>query len=68
MHNQTEIEALDDELAKLFAEVFALTARALEKLHEFDVKLGWQKLGFQSCAHWLNHDENRRTDAAMAAS
>ncbi len=55
MHTQTEIEALDDELAKLFGEVFALTARALDKLYEFDVKLGWQKLGFQSCAHWLNH-------------
>ncbi len=55
MHAQTEIEKLDDEVAQLFAEVFAITARALEKLREFDALDGPKKLGFQSCAHWLNH-------------
>ena len=52
--SDTHIEALEDEIARLFAEVFALTARALEKLAEFDARNGWRELGYQSAVHWLN--------------
>jgi hypothetical protein len=51
---QSEIEALDAEIAVLFAEAFSLTARALAKLAIFDREQCWAALSFQSCAHWLN--------------
>jgi len=49
-----EIETLDAEIAAFFAEAFSLTARALQKLAEFDRREYWAALGYQSCAHWLN--------------
>jgi len=50
----TFMEALDREIVALFAQVFALTARALTKLAEFDRCNFWAQQGYQSCAHWMN--------------
>lgn len=43
---------LQDEVAHLFAEVHALTYRALVKLALFDERNYWA--GYQSCTHWMN--------------
>ena len=50
----SQLEVLDEEIASLFAEVFAVTARAIEKLAEFDRLEAYGALGFQSTAHYLN--------------
>jgi hypothetical protein len=47
-----QLGALQDEVAQLFAEVHALTYRALVKLALFDERHYWA--GYQSCAHWMN--------------
>jgi len=52
--NSVQIEAMDKEIAALFAEAFALTARALCKLAEFDRAECAAALGYQSTAHWMN--------------
>lgn len=47
-----ELGKLQDEVAHLFAEVHALTYRALVKLALFDKLNYWA--GYQSCLHWMN--------------
>lgn len=47
-----ELGKLQDEVAHLFAEVHALTYRALVKLALFDSREYWA--GYQSCVHWMN--------------
>ena len=42
MHAPPELE---DEIVALFAEVFAVTSRALTKLATFDASEQWSKLG-----------------------
>jgi len=47
-------EALAAELTELCAYRYALEARFLELLREFDANRCWERLGLHSCAHWLN--------------
>ena len=50
----SEGEALGDRIAELNAYLNVAQAEFLELLREFDEKEHWAKLGFPSCAHWLN--------------
>src|SRR6187402_3307274 len=52
--SHAELAVLDQEIASLFAEVFAVTARALAALGRFDALEGYAHQGFQSSAHYLN--------------
>ena len=47
-------ESLGAELTELCACSYALEARFLERLREFDAGKYWERLGFHSCAHWMN--------------
>ena len=48
-----ELESLGDEIAELSAHLEAATARLLDRIREFDARLGWNN-GFRSCAEWLS--------------
>src|SRR4051812_38666687 len=52
--DDTELNALHEEVVGLFAQVFAITARAFAKLAEFDVKGCAAMMQYQSTAHYLN--------------
>ncbi len=47
-------EALARELTELCSYRYALEARFLTLLREFDTDRCWERLGLHSCAHWLN--------------
>ena len=47
-------EALGAEITALCAHRYALEARFLQLLREFDAGEHWAAMGFHSCAHWLN--------------
>ncbi len=47
-------EELEAEITELCAYRFALEARFLDRLREFDTERYWETAGFHSCAHWLN--------------
>jgi hypothetical protein len=48
------IEALEDEITTLAAQLSAATYRLLELIAEFDRREGWGGFGMTSCAQWLN--------------
>ena len=47
-----ELELLGNQIAELSARIDAATYELLCRLHEFDLRHGWE--GWRSCAHWLN--------------
>jgi hypothetical protein len=47
-------EELEAEITQLCAYRYALEARFLDLLREFDNEHYWESAGFHSCAHWLN--------------
>jgi len=47
-------ESLARELTELCAYRYALEAKFLSLLREFDTDRCWERLGLHSCAHWLN--------------
>ncbi len=47
-------ESLGAEITELCACSYALEARFLDLLREFDAGKSWERLGFHSCAHWMN--------------
>ncbi len=47
------LEALENEITTLAAQLNAATYRLLELLAEFDRREGWGGIGIRSCAHWL---------------
>lgn len=49
-----EIDALDDEIARLSSHIEAAAYRLLVKIREFDRCQGWHDRGFRSCAAWLS--------------
>jgi hypothetical protein len=48
-------QALADEITELCACRYALEAKFLTLLREFDEEEHWSRLGFPSCAHWMNY-------------
>mgnify|MGYP001814261983 FL=1 len=46
--------ALADEITELCACRYALEAKLLTLLRQFDEEEHWSRLGFSSCAHWMN--------------
>jgi hypothetical protein len=58
------LQALDEGIAKLSAQIDAATHRLLKMLVEFDHLGGWSNAGFQTCAHWLSW----RTGMALGAA
>jgi len=51
---ETPLETLEAEVVALASELFAVEARFLAALAEFDRRDGWAGVGMRSCAHWLN--------------
>jgi hypothetical protein len=51
---RTRGEELEGEITQLCAYRYALEARFLALLREFDTQRYWEPAGFHSCAHWLN--------------
>ena len=51
---QKDIEALQDDIVQLFAELDANTYLALKKIAAFEAEGGAAHLGYQSTAHWLH--------------
>jgi hypothetical protein len=47
-------EELEAEITELCAYRYALEARFMDLLREFDTQQYWEPAGFHSCAHWLN--------------
>ena len=45
---------LGAEITELCSYIYAAEHRLLTLVREFDEQKGWQWLGFQTCAHWLN--------------
>ncbi len=52
--HQARGEALEAEITELCAYRYALEARFLRLIREFDSGRYWECAGFHSCAHWLN--------------
>lgn len=48
------LEALEQEIGELSAQIEAATCRLLLCVSEFDRRQGWAAAGFRSCAHWLS--------------
>jgi hypothetical protein len=55
MERLARAEALECEITELCAHRYALESRFLDLLREFDNEKYWERLGFHSCAHWMNH-------------
>jgi hypothetical protein len=51
---ERSIEALEDEITTLAAQLSAATYHLLTLVAEFDRREGWGGFGMLSCAHWLN--------------
>ena len=50
----SEAERLGDQITELCSYIYAAESRLLTLIREFDDKEYWARLGFCSCAHWLN--------------
>ncbi len=50
----SEAERLGDQITELCSYIYAAESRLLKLIREFDDKQYYEKLGFCSCAHWLN--------------
>ncbi len=50
----SEAECLGDQITELCSYIYAAESRLLTLIREFDDKEYWARLGFCSCAHWLN--------------
>ncbi|MDH3275660.1 MAG: HNH endonuclease [Gammaproteobacteria bacterium] len=49
-----EAEQLGEQITELCSYIYAAESRLLTLIREFDNKEYWARLGFCSCAHWLN--------------
>lgn len=47
-------EQLGEQITELCSYIYAAESRLLALIREFDDREYWAKLGFHSCAHWLN--------------
>ena len=52
--DQADAEQLGAEITELCSYIYAAESRLLTLIREFDEKKYWARLGFGSCAHWLN--------------
>jgi hypothetical protein len=50
----SEAEQLGEQITELCSYIYAAESRLLTLIREFDDKEYWARLGFCSCAHWLN--------------
>ena len=50
----SDAEQLGEQITELCSYIYAAESRLLALIHEFDDKQYYEKLGFCSCAHWLN--------------
>jgi len=50
----SEAEQLGEQITELCSYIYAAESRLLTLIREFDDRQYWAKLGFHSCAHWLN--------------
>jgi len=50
----SEAEQLGEQITELCSYIYAAESRLLTLIREFDDKKYYEKLGFYSCAHWLN--------------
>ena len=50
----TEAEQLGEQITELCSYIYAAESRLLTLIREFDEKQYYEKLGFCTCAHWLN--------------
>ena len=50
----SEAERLGDQITELCSYIYAAESRLLTLIREFDDKEYWARIGFCSCAHWLN--------------
>ena len=50
----SEAEILGEQITELCSYIYAAESRLLTLIREFDDKEHWARLGFCSCAHWLN--------------
>ena len=50
----SEAEQLGEQITELCSYIYAAESRLLTLIREFDNKEYWARLGFCSCAHWLN--------------
>jgi hypothetical protein len=51
---RSEAEQLGEQITELCSYIYAAESRLLTLIREFDNKEYWARLGFCSCAHWLN--------------
>jgi len=51
---QARAEQLGEQITELCSYIYAAESRLLTLIREFDDKEYWARLGFCSCAHWLN--------------
>jgi len=51
---QAKAEQLGEQISELCSYIYAAESRLLTLIREFDNKEYWARLGFCSCAHWLN--------------
>jgi len=50
----SDAEQLGEQITELCSYIYAAESRLLTLIHEFDDKRYYEKLGFYSCAYWLN--------------
>jgi len=50
----SKAEQLGEQITELCSYIYAAESRLLTLIREFDDKQYWAKLGFHTCAHWLN--------------
>jgi len=50
----SDAEQLGEQITELCSYIYAAESRLLTLIQEFDDKQYYEKLGFYSCAHWLN--------------
>jgi hypothetical protein len=50
----SEAEQLGEQITELCSYIYAAESRLLTLIRKFDDKEHWARLGFCSCAHWLN--------------
>ncbi len=52
--SQSKAEQLGEQITELCSYIYAAESRLLTLIRKFDDKEYWARLGFCSCAHWLN--------------
>ncbi len=52
--SHSKAEQLGEQITELCSYIYAAESRLLTLIREFDDKEYWARLGFCSCAHWLN--------------